>query len=516
MRRFLASKVALLTVAGTALAVACSTPAATPGGDDGATPATGAANGTGNTGNGPGSGGTPAAGGTTGGVGTGGSTPTAGSGVVAGSAGIGSGTGGDTAVGGSGGLATGGTSSGAAAGAGGTGTAGDGMVGTSGDGLNVGGKCFPVCGFPDITDPEPTTGVTDGYGWEGLQACVVAGSAAAMTATPCPAPVYPDPPAPGDGVQVSDGSCNPLCASSITDPDADGVSDGWGYENQHSCVVAGTAAALGGLPCDPMLPPRGTGDGIELPDDAGTLVCHPLCQDLVGAAPDANGWGWENDATCIVSASVAAAQGIPCDAPDPPPPPPPPPAPPGNDWNSDYTATMFGHDDCAPLGFSDSTNLNHSTCVGSGKLQLNGDNDTWFGAAGDLSTLWNGAPACTCSNGSSGVCSSPPGCGGQTDCGQCVEVVCNGTGTYSYKGDGFDHDEFCKPNTSVIVQLIDACPHNHPNNTYWCTTERKNHVDISCSAFNEIVQGRPVGDIGFVNVYARPVPCSNGLGPHTF
>jgi hypothetical protein len=67
-----------------------------------------------------------------------------------------------------------------------------------------------------------------------------------------------------------------------------------------------------------------------------------------------------------------------------------------------------------------------------------------------------------------------------------------------------------------VVQLIDACPHNHPNNPYWCTDARRNHIDISCSAFREITDGRDIGKIGSINVYARPVDCSVGLGPRPF
>ena len=114
---------------------------------------------------------------------------------------------------------------------------------------------------------------------------------------------------------------------------------------------------------------------------------------------------------------------------------------------------------------------------------------------------------------------SPPACAGQTDCGLCVEVTCNATGIYSFNGDGFTHDEFCKAGQSVVVQLIDACPHNHPSNTYWCTTARPQHIDLSCTAFNALVNAgtaRPLSTIGSINVYTRPVDCSVGLGVHTF
>ena len=178
---------------------------------------------------------------------------------------------------------------------------------------------------------------------------------------------------------------------------------------------------------------------------------------------------------------------------------------------------MFGQADCAPFGFNDVTNLASGTCVSRGAVQLGGANQMFFGAAGDLSTLWNGAPQCTCNGGQTqGRCASPPACSGQSDCGQCVEVTCNFTGTYSFMSDGYTHNEFCRPGRSVVVQLIDACPHNHPNNTYWCTAARPNHIDISCTAFSNITQGRPVGDIGSINVHVRPVACSVGLGVKTF
>jgi hypothetical protein len=95
-------------------------------------------------------------------------------------------------------------------------------------------------------------------------------------------------------------------------------------------------------------------------------------------------------------------------------------------------------------------------------------------------------------------------------------VACNATGTFSFMNSGFTHDEFCRAGQSVVVQLIDACPHNHPNNTYWCTAARPDHIDLSCTAFSSLVQGSPVGDIGSINVYVRSVSCSVGLGVKTF
>jgi mannan endo-1,4-beta-mannosidase len=57
------------------------------------------------------------------------------------------------------------------------------------------------------------------------------------------------------------GECRRVCASAETDADAAGALDGWGWENEASCVVSGSAVAAAGLPCElvpvvlPPLPP---------------------------------------------------------------------------------------------------------------------------------------------------------------------------------------------------------------------------------------------------------------------
>jgi hypothetical protein len=188
-----------------------------------------------------------------------------------------------------------------------------------------------------------------------------------------------------------------------------------------------------------------------------------------------------------------------------------PPLPASDGWLDDYTATMFGQVDCTQHGFNDPTNLNTSACVSRGAVSLDAQNQTWFGATGDLSSLWSG-PACSCGQ-TQGTCASPPSCNGQDNCGACFEVACDPAGVHSFMNDGFTHNEFCRNDQSVVIQVIDACPHNHPMNTWWCTESRPNHIDVSCSAFDSIAQGRPIGDIGSLNVYVRPVDCSVGLGP---
>ena len=391
-----------------------------------------------------------------------------------------------------------------------------------GDGLLVddapGAPCIPTCGFARLTDPD-RNGDLDGFGYEGQRTCIADGTTLARSSPKCDVVPLPNPPLPGAGL-FRENACYPVCQSALTDRDpATGVSDGWGYERRRNCVVPGTAAALGGLPCEPAEPPFPPGDGIDVVVDAsGARECRPLCRHPVEGDPDGDGFGFELERSCIVSASVPSLQGVPCDAPDWPPPGPPPPPPPGEGWLPDYTATMFGEVDCARFGFDDpgDSDLGLAACVSGGKVSLDAGNQVYFGATGDLSSLWEGAP-CACQGAETGgVCRTPPACPDQENCGRCVEVTCNFEGRHSFQGDGVTHGELCRPGASVVVQLIDACPHNHPNNAYWCTERRKNHIDVSCSAFRQLTTGREIGKIGSINVYARPVDCSVGLGPKAF
>ena len=388
-----------------------------------------------------------------------------------------------------------------------------------GDGLLVDATapCLPVCGFPRLTDPD-ADGNLDGFGYEGQRTCVADGTTLALSSPVCDVVELPDRPRPGPGI-YRETACYPVCQSALTDPDPKtGRSDGWGYERRRACIVPGTAAALGGLPCEPGEEPFPPGDGVDVIDASGKHECRPICRNPVASDPDGDGFGYEHEQSCIVSTSVAALQGIPCDAPDWPPAPPPPPPPPGAGWLSDYTATMFGEVDCARFGFDDpgDSDLGQAACVSRGAVRLDAASRVYFGATGDLSSLWSGAP-CRCQGGAQGgVCRAPPACPDQRNCGSCVEVTCNFEGRHSFRGDGATHNEFCRAGHSVVVRLIDACPHNHPNNPYWCTEARKNHIDVSCSAFRELTEGREIGKIGSINVHVRPVDCSVGLGPKAF
>lgn len=66
----------------------------------------------------------------------------------------------------------------------------------------------------------------------------------------------------------------PTCKSAASDPDK----DGWGYENNMSCVVK--------------------------PSTTGYPTCNSAASD-----PDKDGWGWENNRSCVVSGASSTAGG---------------------------------------------------------------------------------------------------------------------------------------------------------------------------------------------------------------
>lgn len=73
-----------------------------------------------------------------------------------------------------------------------------------------------------------------------------------------------------------DGTCFRGCSSDATDADTSGAEDGFGFENNASCVVGERAPALAALPCDPdvVVPPVNTDpNGVFIRDPRG--VCPP-------------------------------------------------------------------------------------------------------------------------------------------------------------------------------------------------------------------------------------------------
>jgi mannan endo-1,4-beta-mannosidase len=66
----------------------------------------------------------------------------------------------------------------------------------------------------------------------------------------------------GGNGRLVNGNCTLVCANDLTDPDASGQTDGWGYESSRSCLTPESQLALANPPCDipellpqPELPP---------------------------------------------------------------------------------------------------------------------------------------------------------------------------------------------------------------------------------------------------------------------
>lgn len=182
-------------------------------------------------------------------------------------------------------------------------------------GIVVDGTCKLSC-TDDSTDADEG-GVTDGWGFEAGQSCVVPGGAA-DSGEACDDPVLatgPDTPSvPGTGVLIN-GSCTLVCSDASTDADAAGATDGWGYERGVSCVVSGGTSDPGAEAeaCTeiPPEPTTSTPGGMVLVGD----TCFPVCMDDstdADAEGVIDGWGYEDEATCVV-AGGAQDTGMPCE-----------------------------------------------------------------------------------------------------------------------------------------------------------------------------------------------------------
>jgi mannan endo-1,4-beta-mannosidase len=116
------------------------------------------------------------------------------------------------------------------------------------------GEALPSAGDAAVNAPAMGAPAAS----EGMNPDLAAPGALPSGAEPS-APGAVDPALPG--VQFGNGrivgsACTLVCADASTDPDAQGNTDGWGYESDRSCLVPDSALALAGQPCDiPELAP---------------------------------------------------------------------------------------------------------------------------------------------------------------------------------------------------------------------------------------------------------------------
>jgi len=156
--------------------------------------------------------------------------------------------------------------------------------------------------FPDCVSASSDAD-GDGWGWENNRSCVVVeGKSSPSGADPEPA--------------TAGASFFPACRSNATDPDG----DGYGYEDGRSCLVQleqphpdqtqpdqtqadqtqADQIQSGLVQSDPVQPDQG---------QSAQRSSHPLCSDS-SSDPDGDGYGWENNTSCIVSADTTSSESV--------------------------------------------------------------------------------------------------------------------------------------------------------------------------------------------------------------
>jgi len=102
-------------------------------------------------------------------------------------------------------------------------------------------------------------------------------------------------------VQSNDNHSLPLCEDSVSDPDG----DGYGYENGTSCLTVTTINndSFSINPADALAQPISTPTVTQV-SDRNWPICNSPYSDN-----DGDGYGYENDATCVTESVVVQSQG---------------------------------------------------------------------------------------------------------------------------------------------------------------------------------------------------------------
>ena len=106
---------------------------------------------------------------------------------------------------------------------------------------------------------------------------------------------------------------NPICSSAATDQDG----DGWGWENNQSCIVQSDTGTPAVVPACSSAAADSDGDGWGWENNDRCIVT-PVCTSA-DVDPDGDGWGWENNNSCIVATGSTGTPPVTTDpAPTPP------------------------------------------------------------------------------------------------------------------------------------------------------------------------------------------------------
>ena len=121
----------------------------------------------------------------------------------------------------------------------------------------------------------------DGYGWENNDSCIVNG---AIT------PPSNSGSGSNSGSNSGSGLRWPACVSAASDPDG----DGFGWENNDTCQVTSNSSAGTG---------SSAGSGSSAVTPSSSSGGRPSCVSA-SSDPDGDGYGWENNDTCLVTSST--------------------------------------------------------------------------------------------------------------------------------------------------------------------------------------------------------------------
>jgi len=143
-------------------------------------------------------------------------------------------------------------------------------------------------------DPVCSSAVSDhdgdGWGWENNRSCVVGNSGGNNAAGSANNNNSAVNNNSSGAVAAVTGNGDPVCSSAVSDHDG----DGWGWENNRSCVFSSSSTPA----------PQQATQQVPQAEQAvasGSPVCASAVSDT-----DNDGWGFENGASCIVTAASAA------------------------------------------------------------------------------------------------------------------------------------------------------------------------------------------------------------------
>lgn len=146
---------------------------------------------------------------------------------------------------------------------------------------------MPVAYAATVCDSALSDSDGDGWGWENQQSCIVAPTNGVQVSPQQPPETIPTATTPSSSI-----SPHPACTDATSDSDG----DGFGWEQNRTCLVVSSAPATPELPATPV--PTEPASPAVPPTSR-----FPTCE-FEGSDPDGDGFGWENNTTCAVAGDL--------------------------------------------------------------------------------------------------------------------------------------------------------------------------------------------------------------------